>query len=71
MGDNGHLQPRSRFPAYIMARELQILETYLKFEEIMKFILYFCRFHCVCDDNCFVLLRLSLFLISGIQLGKY
>ena len=35
MGDNGHLQPSSRLPACIMARELKILETNLKFEEII------------------------------------
>ena len=38
MGDNGHLQPCSRLPACIMARELKILETNLKFEEIIKLI---------------------------------
>ena len=27
MGNNGHLQPSSRFPACIMAGELKILET--------------------------------------------
>ena len=59
MGDNGHLQPSSRLPACIIARELKILETNLKFEEIMKFISYFCRFHCIYDHNCFVLLCLS------------
>ena len=37
-----------------MPRELKILETNLKFEEIVKFISYFCRFHCVYDHNCFV-----------------
>ena len=54
MGNNGHLQPWSRLPACIMARGLNILETNLKFEEIIKFILYFCRFHCIYDHNCFV-----------------
>ena len=38
-----------------MARELKVLETNLKFEEIIKFISYFCRLHCVYDHNCFVL----------------
>ena len=69
MGDNGHLQPSSRFPACIMAGELKILETNLKSEEIIKFISYFCRFHCVYDNNCFVLLWFSFFLVSGIRLG--
>ena len=27
--------------------------TNLKFEEIIKFISYFSRFHCICDHNCF------------------
>ena len=44
MGDNGHLQLWSRLPACIMAKEIKILETNLKFEEMLKFISYFCRF---------------------------
>ena len=55
-GDNGYLQPWSHLPACIMAREIKILETNLKFEEIIKFISYFCRFHCVYDHKCFVLM---------------
>ena len=41
MGDNGHLQPLSRLPACIMAREFKILETNLKSEEIINFFLIF------------------------------
>ena len=35
MGNNGHLQPRSHLPPYIMAGELKVLETNLKSEEII------------------------------------
>ena len=55
MGDNGHFQPLSRLPICIMAGERKTLETNLKYEEIIKFISYFCRFHCICDENCQVL----------------
>ena len=41
MGDNEHVQPRSRLPACIMVRELKILETNLKFEENITFYLVF------------------------------
>ena len=51
MGDNGHFQLRSHLPVRMTVRELKILETNLKFEEIMKFISYFCRFHCICGEN--------------------
>ena len=48
MGDNG-------LPVCIMVRGPKILETNLRFEEIIKFISYFCRLYCVCDENCHVL----------------
>ena len=31
---------------------------------------YFCRFQCVCDQNCHVLFLFSLFLVSNIRLGS-
>ena len=54
MDNNGHFQPCSCLPLCTMVRDLKILETHLKFEEIIKFISYFCMFHCVCDENCHV-----------------
>ena len=56
MGNNGHLQPSSCFPACIMAGELKTLETTLKSEEIINLYLFFYRFYCVVDQNCHVLL---------------
>ena len=71
MGDNGHLQPSSRFPGCIMARELKILATNLQSQEIINFYLIFYRYYCVVEQNCHVLLSFYLFLVSGIRLGKY
>ena len=42
-----------------MVRELKILETNLKFEEITKFISYIFRFHCVCGKDCPVFLNFT------------
>ena len=71
MGDNWHLQPWTRLPACIMVREFKILATNLKSEEIIMFYLIFCWFQCICHPYCHVLFGFSLYLVSGIRLGKY
>ena len=70
MGDNGHLQPLSRFPGCKMAGELKILVTNLKSQEIINFYLIFYRFYCVVEQSCHALLSFYLFPVSGIRLGK-
>ena len=58
MGDNGHLQPWSRLPAFMMARVLKILETNLKSEEIINFYLVFLQISMRVSSRlpCFVLI---------------
>ena len=71
MGDNGHWQPWSCLPAFIMAGELKIFATNLKSEENMNFLSCIFTDFNVCDQNCHDLLWFFLFLVSGIWLGKY
>ena len=54
-GEQWTLTALSRLPVCIMAREFKIFETNLKFEEIIKFISYFCGFYCIYDQKCHVL----------------